>query len=103
MVFAIVLWIFPTHYTSGSDMKHIRLENHSLCVISLLFLLSPVTRGWPPDANQTQPENICCESSFVTTDLTWPAGGAVTVTGESPPNPAPCPVIASDSRVDIYL
>ena len=74
MVFAIVLWIFPTHYTSGSDMKHIWLENHSLCVMSLLFLLSPVTRGWPPDANQTQPENICCESSFVTTDLTWPAG-----------------------------
>ena len=62
---------------------------------------------WPGVGRLTRTKpnlkNICCESSFVTTDLTWPAGGAVTVTRESPPNPAPCPVIASDSRVDIYL
>ena len=60
---------------------------------------------WPGVGRLTRTKpnlkNICCESSFVTTDLTWPAGGAVTVTRESPPNPAPCPVIASDSRVDI--
>ena len=100
----LLCWIFPTHYTSGSDMKHIWPENHSLCVMSLLPFCSD---QWPGVGRLTRTKpnlkNICCESSFVTTDLTWPAGGAVTVTRESPPNPAPCPVIASDSRVDIYL
>ena len=101
MVFAIVLWISPTHHTSGGDnMKHIWPENHSLCVMFPLFLWPGVGR-----LTRTKPNLKIFVVNLVSWRLTWPGqlGGAVTVTRESPPNPAPCPVIASDSREQIFV